>query len=118
MGPKFNDPLYFQSDDSLEVCGPANFGPNDISLELLKVTVVDKNGVERHTPDGLSILVAAGEMWETDIDDARGVLAVGPARGVGRGRVLKRNGNAKVIEWADHFEIIDPATFLDDIDGH
>jgi hypothetical protein len=115
MGPKFNDPLYFQ-DDALEVCGPANFGPNDISLELLKVTVVDKDGVERHTPD-LSIFVAAGEMWETDIDGAKGDLAVGPARGVGRGRVTKRDGNTKVIEWADHFEIIDPEKFLDDITG-
>ncbi len=56
-------------------------------------------------------------MWETDIDDARGVLAVGPARGVGRGRVTTRNGNTKIIEWADHFEIIDPRTFLDDTEG-
>ena len=80
MGPRFNDPLYFQSDGALEVCGPADFGPNDISLELLKVTVVDKNGVERHTPD-LSILVAAGEMWETDIDNVQGVLAPGHRQG-------------------------------------
>jgi len=28
-----------------------------------------------------------------------------------------RNGNTKVIEWADHFELIDPATFLDISDG-
>lgn len=116
MGPRFNDPLYFQSDGALEVCGPADFGPNDISLELLKVTVVDKNGVERHTPD-LSILVAAGEMWETDIDNVQGVLAPGPARGVGRGRVTKRNGDKKVIEWADHFDLIDPGTFLDASEG-
>jgi hypothetical protein len=116
MGPKFNDPLYFESDGALEVCGPANFGPNDISLELLKVTVVDKNGVERHTGD-LSILVTAGEMWETEIDNANGDLAVGEAKGVGRGRVTKRNGNTKVIEWADHFELIDPKTFLDTSDG-
>ena len=80
MGPKFNDPLYFQGDDALEVCGPANFGPNDISLELLKVTVVDQNGVERHTPD-LSILVAAGEMWETDIDAGLNYLEMLPTEG-------------------------------------
>ncbi len=116
MGPRFNDPLYFQSDGALEVCGPADFGPNDISFELLKVTVVDKNGLERHTPD-LSILVAAGDMWETDIDGVKGVLAPGTARGVGRGRVTKRNGNTKVIEWADRFELIDPSTFLDASDG-
>jgi hypothetical protein len=111
MGPKFDDPLYFENDDSLEVCGPTDFGPNDISLELLKVTVVDHNGVELHTPD-LSILFGAGEMWETDIENARGVLAVGPAQGVGRGRVTKRNGNTKVIEWPGRFEIIDTRTFL------
>lgn len=115
MGPKFDDPLYFQGDD-LEVCGPTNFGPNDISLELLKVTVVDQNGVERHTPD-LSIFFTAGEMWEADIDDARGVLAVGRVRGVGRGRVTVRNGNTHIIEWADHFEIIDTETFLDDVES-
>ena len=116
MGPKFDDPLYFQSDGALEVCGPTNFGPNDISFELLKVTVVDKNGVERHTPD-LSIFFTAGEMWEADIENVRGVLAVGRARGVGRGRATKRNGNTKMVEWADHFELINPATFLEASDG-
>ena len=110
MGPKFNDPLYFQG-DGLEVCGPTNFGPNDISLELLKVTVIDQHGVVRDTGD-LSIFFTAGEMWEADIDDARG-LAVGPAKGVGRGRATKRNGNKRVFEWADHFEIVDTETFLD-----
>ena len=116
MGPKFDDPLYFQSDNALEVCGPTNFGPNDISFELIKVTVVDKNGVERSTPD-LSIFFTAGEMWETDMEDVKGVLAVGPARGVGSGRATKRNGNTKMIEWAGRFELIDPTTFLEDSDG-
>jgi hypothetical protein len=115
MGPKFDDPLYFQSDGALEVCGPTDFGPNDISFELLKVTVVDKNGVARHTPE-LSLHFRAGEMWEADIEHARGELAVGRARGVGRGCVTKRNGNTKIIEWADHFELVDPATFLDSSD--
>jgi len=111
MGPKFNDPLYLQG-DGLEVCGPTNFGPNDISLELVKVTVIDKNGVKRHTDDGLSVFFTAGEMWEADIDDARG-LALGPAKGVGQGRVTRRNGNVHDIEWADHFELVDTTTFLD-----
>jgi hypothetical protein len=116
MGPKFDDPLYFQSDGALEVCGPTDFGPNDISFELLKVTVVDKNGVERSTPD-LSIFFTAGEMWETDIEDVRGVLAVGRARGVGRARITKRNGETKIKEWPGRFELIDPATFLEASDG-
>jgi hypothetical protein len=115
MGPKFDDPLYFQSDGALEVCGPTNFGPNDISFELLKVTVVDKNGVERHTPH-LSIFFRAGEMWETDIEHARD-LAAGRARGVGRGRATKRDGSTKIIEWAGRFELIDPTTFLETSDG-
>jgi hypothetical protein len=114
MGPKFDDPLYFQSDGALEVCGPTNFGPNDISFELLKVTVVDKNGVERHTPN-LSLPFRLGDMWETDIENARD-LAGGKARGVGRARVTKRNGNTKIIEWVGRFELIDPTTFLESSD--
>jgi hypothetical protein len=38
MGPKFNDPLYFEEDGALEVCGPANFGPNDVLLKVEKIT--------------------------------------------------------------------------------
>jgi hypothetical protein len=110
MGPKFDDPLYFQSDDALEVCGPTDFGPNDISFELLKVTVVDKLGKELHRDTHL--FFTAGEMWETDIDQARGVLAVGKARGVGRARVTKRDGSTRIIEWPGRFELIDPVTFL------
>jgi hypothetical protein len=111
MGPKFDDPLYFQSDGALEVCGPANFGPNDISLEVISVTVVDKHGVERHASN-VPIFVGAGEMWETDIENARGELSAGPARGVATGRVTKRNGNTQEIQWPGRFELIETTTFL------
>jgi hypothetical protein len=111
MGPKFEDPLYFQADGALEVCGPTNFGPDDISLELFQVDVVDKNGEERHV-HGLHDLFTKDEMWEADIEHAKGRLAVGPARGVAKGRVTKRDGRTKDIEWASHFEIVDTQTFL------
>ena len=115
MGPKFDDPLYFQSDGALEVCGPTNFGPDDISFELRKVTVVDRHGKQLHTDTRL--FFRAGEMWETDIENARGVLAVGSARGVGKGRVTKRDGRTKDVDWAGHVELIDPRTFLETSDG-
>ena len=31
--------------------------------------------------------------------------------------MTKRNGDKKVIEWADHFDLIDPGTFLDASEG-
>jgi hypothetical protein len=111
MGPKFEATLYFEEDGALEVCGPTNFGPDDISLELLKVTVVDKNGDERHTHD-LHLLFTKDEMWEADIEEARRHLAPGNAKGVGKGRVTKRNGQTRNIEWASRFEIVDTQSFL------
>jgi hypothetical protein len=111
MGPKFQDPLYFEADGALEVCGPTNFGPNDISFELLRITVIDKDGNERHTHD-LHLFFTKGEMWEAEIEDARHHLVPGPAKGVGKGRVTKRDGEKKDIEWAGRFEIVDTQTFL------
>lgn len=113
MGPKFSDPLYFEDDGTLEVCGPANFGPDDVQLEVLKITIVDHRGRRRTaTP---SALVGSGEpMWETEIANARSKLAVGKARGVGKARMTEHDGTTRIVRWADHVHLIDPRTFLDD----
>jgi hypothetical protein len=111
MGPKFEETLYFEEDGALEVCGPTNFAPDDISLELLKVDVVDKNGNERHRHD-LHLFFTKGEMWETDIEDARRHLAPGKAKGTAEGCVTTRTGAKRDIKWASRFEIIDTQTFL------
>jgi hypothetical protein len=111
MGPKFNEFLYFEANGALEVCGPTNFGPNDISLELNKVTVVDREGNERHTPH-LRLLFTYGEMWEADIPNAHGHLVPGMARGQGEGKALTRDGKTHDITWSSRFEIVDPKTFL------
>ena len=117
MGPRFDDPLYFQSDGALEVCGPANFGPNDVLFELLKVAVTDKNGVVMRKTPVPPIVVAPGEMWEIEIENARGVLAVGAATGLGRGRVIRRNGPPKTIEWTGQFDLVDTSAFGNILDN-
>jgi hypothetical protein len=117
MGPRFDDPLYFQSDGALEVCGPANFGPNDVSFELLKVAVRDENGKVMHKTPHPRIVLTQGEMWETDIENARGVLAVGPATGFARGRVTKRDGTTKCIEWTGQFDLVDTSAFGNILDN-
>lgn len=118
MGPRFSDPLYFEQDGALEVCGPANFGPNDISFELLKITIIDHEGNSVQEEFDPPILVGSGElMWESEIDDARSRLVVGPARGIGKGRVRRRDHSTQGVGWADQFQLIDPATYLEDTAG-
>jgi hypothetical protein len=116
MGPKFEERLYFQADRALEVCGPTNFGPDDMMFELKRVTVVDKNGRERHV--SVSLFFTRGEMWETDIPDATGELAIGPAAGTGKGKVTRRDGSKKDVDWVGQFELIDAQTFLSTLQGN
>ena len=41
MGPKFDPYLNFQADGSLDVCGPTNFGAQDVMFRLIRVRVKD-----------------------------------------------------------------------------
>jgi hypothetical protein len=56
-------------------------------------------------------------MWETEIPNARGDLVLGEAAGVGKGKVTKRNGSKKDVDWVGRFELIDAQTFLATPDG-
>lgn len=114
MGPRFNDPLYFQADGSLDVCGPTNFHPNDVLFRLVRVTFQqDGKDAITHEYQPPKLFGCCDSMWDGDIDDARGRLALGQARATGEGRVLHRNGQEEPVTWANFVHLIAPATFLD-----
>lgn len=118
MGPKFNDPLYFEEDGTLEVCGPANFSPNDVLLKVEKLTIIDHEGHVVEKDFDPPTLVGSGDpMWESEIDDALGALVPGPARGVAQGHVRTRDHVERGIGWAGRFELVNPGTFFEDTAG-
>ncbi|HEX2377503.1 MAG TPA: hypothetical protein VHI30_08090 [Gaiellales bacterium] len=118
MGPKFNNPLYFEEDGVLEVCGPANFGPNDVLLKVEKITIIDHEGHVVEQSFDPPILVGSGDpMWESEIEDGRDRLVPGPARGVAQGRVRTRDNGERGIGWADRFDLVNPGTFFEDTAG-
>lgn len=115
MGPKFDQYLYFQSNGELEVCGPTNFGVQDMLLTVKSVAIKDHtNKRVAHTFKQPGLLFGNGNvMWEGDLPTAKAKrLSVGPARAHGKGRVLHQDGTSETIEWANDVILVNPATFL------
>jgi hypothetical protein len=115
MGPRFNNPLYFEAGGTLEVCGPANFGPNDVLFAVHRVTFRQDGHPPVPHPFDPHILVGSSEaMWEGEFEHAHSKLSPGHVRATGEGSVTRRDGSHDPVTWANDIELIAPATFLDD----
>jgi hypothetical protein len=112
VGPRFEDPLYFEPSGALEVCGPAGLGPNDVLLRIEHVAVKDSQGTERQV-EGIDaehpLVVGTGDgMWESEIENAQGDLVPGPGIGFGQGVMVMRNGASRPVHWATRLTLVDP----------
>jgi hypothetical protein len=101
MGARFDGTLEFQSNGSLEVCGPVQFGSQGVLFEVLGFEITDgKNNKVSHKCNP-PVRAGIGEMWETDLDPAAAQnLQPGPgATAKGRGRMYKRTGGSVPRKW-------------------
>jgi hypothetical protein len=115
MGPKFDPYLNFQADGSLDVCGPANFGAQDVMFKLTRVRLKDQANTQvEQTFNPPAALFGNGDtMWEGEIPPPKAqTLVTGPARGTGKGRVLHRDGTEEEVVWANDVILANPSGFL------
>ena len=103
MAPKFMDPLHFQADRSLDVCGPTNEqGGQVASLNITRLVIADHLGnLIDHTCDPPIVSQPGPDAeWETDFEDADGDLVDGPAIGLAIGFLVMQDGSQQPISWA------------------
>ena len=84
MGPKFDPYLNFQADGSLDVCGPTNFGAQDVMFRLIRVRVKDQANtqVEQTFNPPPAIFGSGQTMWEADVPPAKAQTLVTEGRPV------------------------------------
>lgn len=101
MGAKFQSPLEFQGDGSLEVCGPVDFDPGDVMFEVVSFSITDGRGVTVNQVCVPHACADPGEMWESEIPGARAKkLTPGPgASGQGLGFMHLANGTTVQFPW-------------------
>jgi hypothetical protein len=103
MVPKFMNPLHFQADHSLEVCGPTNEqGAQVASLNVTRLVIADHQGnLIDHTYDPpIQSQPGPDAEWETDFEDADETLVDGPAIGLAIGFLRMDDGTEQPISWA------------------
>jgi hypothetical protein len=108
MGAKFNDPLVFQPNGELEVCGPVSFGLDDVFFEVTAFTITDGKGVSVHHQCNPPVRARFGEMWESDLepDDASKLTPGSGGRGEAHGRMHKRDGSIQQFPWSQRLSIV------------
>jgi hypothetical protein len=116
MESRFMTPLYFECDGTLEVCGPTNFGPDDVLLEITQLTIVDQAGNTMSPPNLPIITLAPSPTWETEIPGAKGTLQAGPATGAAAGFLVKRRGGRDAVAWPGSLTLVDGCAILEAID--
>ncbi len=116
MGPRFMSPLSFECDGTLEVCGPTNFGPDDVMLRIEQLTI-EQNG-KSMSPNLPIIAVAPALEWEGEIPNAKkpqGKLDVGQARGAASGYLVKKSGQIVPVAWPGAPRLVDGCAILTEI---
>jgi len=113
MEPKFMTPLSFRCDGTLEVCGPTNFDPDDVLLEITQLTIVQ--GSARMSPTLPFITVAPNQNWETEISGAKPTLNEGPALGAAAGYKVKKSGGRVPVAWPGSLMLVDGCAILQEI---
>jgi hypothetical protein len=116
MESRFMTPLFFECDGTLEVCGPTNFGPDDVLLEITQLTIVDAAGNTMSPPTLPVITLAPSVTWETEIPGAKGRLQEGPATGAAAGFLVKRGRGRVPVAWPGSLTLVDGCAILEAID--
>src|SRR5581483_10438448 len=113
MEPKFMTPLFFGCDGTLEVCGPTNFDPDDVLLEITALTIAQ--GSARMSPNLPVITVAPSLTWETEIYGAKPTLQDGPAIGAAAGYKVKKSGGRVAVAWPGSLTLVNGCAILEEI---
>ena len=114
MEPRFMPVLLFECDGTLEVCGPTNFGPDDVLLEITQLTIVDQAGASM-SPRLPVISVAPKPTWETEIPGAKGTLQPGSATGAAAGYLVRKSGDRVAVAWPGSLTLVDGCAILEAI---
>jgi hypothetical protein len=101
MGARFSDELDWTGKD-LEVCGPATFDADTLMIEVLSFTITDDTGrsMTRYcVPPARAVPGVNGDMWESEIPNAKGKLQSGPAVGQANAVAILRGKAAVHFSW-------------------
>jgi hypothetical protein len=105
MGPRFMDPLHFQSDHSLDVCGPTRDADGGTQLNITRLVIADHKGnIIDHVCDP-PVIGLPGQEWETDLDGADQTLQDGAAIGLAIGYVDLPGGGRQDVSWAQALQL-------------
>lgn len=109
MNPKFDNPQYFQTSGTLEMCGPTNLRQHVAYMTITRLLIADGLG---HSVDktGLNVVALRTDpMWETVL--AAGQLQVGTnGSGHAEATLTMTDGTTQQIAWDGAFALIDQTT--------
>jgi hypothetical protein len=101
MAPKFMDPLRFQSDHSLDVCGPTNKANGGTQLNITRIVIADHKGELMDRAFEPAITSKPDTEWEANFfAGADGTLLDGPGIGLAIAFVNMPGGATKDASWA------------------